>query len=72
MILSKALGIQTVSQVSALALGCRAGLHGSLQGRIIHSLHFDSKSMCFEVIIGRAFSFLVLVFLGFFCCCFVF
>lgn len=60
-IFSKAPGIQPVSQVSALALGCCTGLHGSLQElehvKIICSLHFDSKSMHFEVIIGWLFFF---------------
>lgn len=70
MMFSEAPGIQTVSQVSALALGCRAGLPGSLQElgrvRIICSLYFDSESMRFEVIIGRAFFFFWLgFFLGF-------
>lgn len=63
MIVSKAPGIQTVSQVSALALGCRVGLHGSLQElghvRIICSQHPDSKSICFDVIIRRTLLFLV-------------
>lgn len=57
MTVSKAPGIQTVSQVSALALGCRVGLHGSLQElghiRIICSQHPDSKSICFDVILRR-------------------
>lgn len=61
MIVSKAPGIQTVSEISALALGSHVGLHGSLQElghvRIICSQHPDSKSICFEVIIGRAFFF---------------
>lgn len=66
-IFSKAPGIQPVSQVSALALGCRTGLHGSLQElehvKIICSLHFDSKSMHFKVIIGWLFFFFHFLFL---------
>lgn len=68
-ILSKAPEIQTLSQVSTLALGCHVGLQGALQEmghvRIICSLHFWSQV---EVIIGKTFSLLVVfVCVGFFC-----
>lgn len=51
--------------LKSLCLECHSGLHGSLQElghvRIICLLHFDSKSMCFEVIIGKDFLFVFLV-----------
>lgn len=60
--LARPLGFRLSPKSLHLALGCRMGLHGSLQElghvRIICSMHFDSKSMYFGVSIERGFLFL--------------